>query len=856
MPEETQGQGVTPPAQPLRQIGEVRPIDIHEEMRRSYLDYAMSVIIGRALPDVRDGLKPVQRRILYAMWENGLRPGARFRKSAAVVGEVLKSFHPHGDVAVYDTIVRLVQDFSLRYPPIEGQGNFGSVDGDAAAAYRYTEVRLARIAQEMLADIEKETADFVPNFDETLLEPTVLPARLPNLLANGATGIAVGMATNIPPHNLGEIVDGALLLLEDPEAPLDALMEKVQGPDFPTGAFIHGRAGILEAYRTGRGLIQMRARAGIEKIRGGKENIIVSELPFQVNKAKLIERIAELVRDRRIEGIADLRDESDREGMRIVVELKRDEDARPILNQLYRYTAMQSTFGVIMLALVDNQPKVCTLRELLQHFLQHRRDVLVRRTRFELRKAEERAHILEGYRLALDRLDEVIALIRSAPTVEAARAGLVERFAMSVPQAQAILDLRLQRLTGLERQKIQEEYREVLQSIERLRAILQSEGLVRQLIREELLALKAQYGDARRTEILEEQPELQFEDLVADEEMVITVSHQGYIKRSPLSIYRAQRRGGKGSTGMVTKEEDYVEHLFVASTHSSLLFFTDRGKVLWVKVHEVPQAGRAAKGKAAVNLLQLEPGEKITTMIPIRQFEVDRYLMMATRRGIVKKTELSAYGNPRAGGIIALTLDEGDALIAVELTRGTDEVFLGTRQGQAIRFKEEEARPMGRTARGVIGISLEEGDQVVGMEIVSEGATILTVTERGYGKRTDLSEYRLQARGGKGIINIRVTEKNGPVVSLKKVTDEDGLMMISQEGKVTRLNVRDVSVIGRATQGVRLQGLEAGDQVAAITRLVTEEGEENGGGPTAPEGPGEAPEAPAGGGEQAGATGA
>ncbi|MGH7363488.1 MAG: DNA gyrase subunit A, partial [Candidatus Methylomirabilales bacterium] len=696
----------------------------------------------------------------------------------------------------------------------------------------------------------------VPNFDETLLEPTVLPARPPNLLVNGATGIAVGMATNIPPHNLGEVVEGALLLLENPEVSLEALMEKVQGPDFPTGAFIHGRAGILEAYRTGRGLIQMRARAAIEKARGGKENIIVSELPFQVNKAKLIERIAELVRDRRIEGIADLRDESDREGMRIVIELKRDEDARPILNQLYRYTAMQSTFGVIMLALVDNQPKVCALRELLQHFLQHRRDVLVRRTRFELRKAEERAHILEGYRIALDRLDAVITLIRNAPTVEEARAGLVQRFGMSVVQAQAILDLRLQRLTGLERQKIQEEYREVLQSIERLRAILQSEGLVRQLIREELAALKAQYGDRRRTEIIEEQAELQFEDLVADEEMVITVSHQGYIKRSSLSIYRAQRRGGKGSTGMVTKEEDYVEHLFVASTHSSLLFFTDRGKVLWVKVHEVPQAGRAAKGKAAVNLLQLEPGEKITTLIPIRQFEVDRYLMMATRRGIVKKTELSAYGNPRAGGIIALTLDEGDELIAVELTRGTDAVFLGTRQGQAIRFKEEEVRPMGRIARGVIGISLEEGDQVVGMEIVSEGATILTVTERGYGKRTDLSEYRLQGRGGKGIINIRVTEKNGPVVSLKKVSDEDGLMMISQEGKVTRLNVRDVSVIGRATQGVRLQGLEAGDQVAAITRLVTEEGEENGGGPTAPEGPGEAPEAPAGGGEQAGATGA
>jgi DNA gyrase subunit A len=840
-------------------MGEVRPTDIHEEMRRSYLDYAMSVIIGRALPDVRDGLKPVQRRILYAMWENGLRPGARFRKSAAVVGEVLKSFHPHGDTAVYDTIVRLVQDFSLRYPLIEGQGNFGSVDGDAAAAYRYTEVRLARIAQEMLTDIDKETVDFVPNFDETLLEPTVLPARLPNLLVNGATGIAVGMATNIPPHNLGEIVDGALLFLEDPETPLEALMEKIQGPDFPTGAFIHGRAGIVEAYRTGRGLIQMRARAAIEKARGGKENIIVSELPFQVNKAKLIERIAELVRERRIEGVADLRDESDREGMRIVVELKRDEDARPILNQLYRYTAMQSTFGVIMLALVENQPKVCTLRELLQHFLQHRRDVILRRTRFDLRKAEERAHVLEGYRLALDRLDEVIALIRNAPTVEAARAGLVARFGMSVVQAQAILDLRLQRLTGLERQKIQEEYREVLQTIERLRAILQSEGLLRQLIREELAALKAQYGDRRRTEIIEQQEEIQFEDLVADEEMVITVSHQGYVKRSPLSIYRAQRRGGKGSTGMVTKEEDYVEHLFVASTHSYLLFFTDRGKVLWVKVHEVPQAGRAARGKPAVNLLQLEPEEKITTMIPIRQFEVERYLMMATRRGVVKKTELAAYGNPRAGGIIALTLDEGDQLIAVELTRGTDEVFLGTRQGQAIRFKEEEVRPMGRTARGVIGISLEEGDVVVGMEIVSEGATILTVTERGYGKRTDLGEYRLQGRGGKGIINIRVTEKNGPVVGVKKVTDEDGLMMISQEGKITRLNVRDVSTIGRATQGVRLQGLEPGDRVAAITRLVTEEGEENGGLPGGPEARPESPGAAEGGegeppaGEEAGA---
>jgi len=811
-----------------RRIGEVRPTDIHEEMRRSYLDYAMSVIIGRALPDVRDGLKPVHRRVLYAMQELGLAFNRPHKKAARVVGEVLGKYHPHGDTAVYDTIVRLVQDFSMRYPLIDGQGNFGSVDGDAPAAMRYTEVRLARIAQEMLRDIDKETVDFAPNFDESLEEPTLLPAVLPNLLVNGSSGIAVGMATNIPPHNLGEVVGALILLLENPEATLEELMECLPGPDFPTAGFIHGRAGILEAYRTGRGLIQMRAKAFVEKVRGGRENLIVSALPYQVNKAKLIERIAELIRERRIEGASDLRDESDREGMRIVLELKKDEPARPILNALYKLTPMQSTFGVIMLALVDGQPKVLALREVLRHFIEHRRVVILRRTRFDLRKAEARAHILEGYLIALNHLDEVIALIRGSRTVDEARAGLVARFSLSAVQAQAILDLRLQRLTGLEREKIQQEYQETIQAIERLRAILASEALVRQLIREELLGLKEAYGDPRRTEILEETAEISFEDMVADEEMVITVSHSGYIKRSPLVVYRSQRRGGKGMTGMATKEEDYVEDLFVATTHSYILLFSNGGQVYWLKVHEVPQLGRAAKGKAIANFLSLASGEKITAMIPIRQFEVDRFLIMATKRGIIKKTELMAYSNPRAGGIIGLTLDEGDELIAVRLTKGDDELLLGTRSGMAIRFKEDEVRAVGRAARGVIGIDLEEGDEVVGAEVVAPGTVLLTVTERGYGKRTDLDEYRVQGRGGKGIINIRVTEKNGPAVAVLQVRDEDGIIMISQEGKVTRLRVNEVSVIGRATQGVRLQGLEGEDRVAAVTRVVTEEGEEEG----------------------------
>ncbi|HSB77884.1 MAG TPA: DNA gyrase subunit A [Candidatus Methylomirabilis sp.] len=815
-----------------QRVGEVHPTDIHEEMRRSYLDYAMSVIIGRALPDVRDGLKPVHRRVLYAMHEMGLAYNRPYRKAARVVGDVLGKYHPHGDTAVYDTIVRLVQDFSMRYPLVDGQGNFGSVDGDAPAAMRYTEVRLSRLAHEMLRDIDKETVDFIPNYDESTQEPVVLPAVLPNLLINGSSGIAVGMATNIPPHNLGEVVDAVILQLENPEVTIEELMNILPGPDFPTAGYIYGRQGILDAYRTGRGLIQVRAKAVVEKARAGRENIIVTELPYQVNKAKLVERIAELVREKRIEGVSDLRDESDREGMRVVLELKKDEPALPILNSLYKHTAMQSTFGVIMLALVDNQPKVLDLKQVIGHFIDHRKVVVIRRTRYELRQAEARAHILEGYRIALDHLDAVIQLIRRSRSVEEARTGLVGQFGMSEIQAQAVLDLRLQRLTQLERQKIQDEYQETIQLIARLQAILGNEALVREIIREELQAVKEQYGDPRRTQILEETAEISFEDMVADEEMVVTISHGGYIKRSPLTIYRSQRRGGKGMSGMATKEEDYVEHLFVATTHSYILLFTNLGRVHWLKVHEIPQVGRAAKGKALVNFIQEQAGETVTAMIPIRQFEVGKYLFMATRRGVVKKTELSAYANPRAGGIIGLTLDEGDELIAVRLTGGRDEIFLATRQGMAIRFDEEEVRPIGRTGRGVIGIALEEGDAVVAAEVVRPGTTILTVNERGYGKRTELEEYRLQGRGGKGIINVRVTEKNGPVVSALQVQEQDQVMMISQEGKVNRTHVREISVIGRATQGVRLQGLEANDRVAAVTSLVAEdtEGEGNGSG--------------------------
>ncbi|MEI8188734.1 MAG: DNA gyrase subunit A [candidate division NC10 bacterium] len=818
MPEENDGIA-------QQRVGEVHGTDIHEEMRRSYLDYAMSVIIGRALPDVRDGLKPVHRRVLYAMDEMGLHHNRPHRKAARVVGDVLGKYHPHGDTAVYDTIVRLVQDFSMRYPLIDGQGNFGSVDGDAPAAMRYTEVRLARLAQVILQDINKETVDFVPNYDESTQEPVVLPALMPNLLVNGSSGIAVGMATNIPPHNLSEVVDAVVAQLENPEITIAELMQSVPGPDFPTAGYIHGRQGISDAYRTGRGLIQVRAKAFVEKGRAGRENILVTELPYQVNKAKLVERIAELVRGKKIEGVADLRDESDREGMRIVLELKKDEPAMPILNSLYKHTAMQSTFGVIMLALVDNQPRILDLKQVIGHFIDHRKVVVVRRTRYELRQAEARAHILEGYRIALDHLDAVIQLIRRSRAADEARSGLMREFGMTETQAQAVLDLTLRRLTQLERQKIQDEYQETIQLIAKLQAILGSEALVRQIIKEELGDLKEEYGDPRRTQILEETAEISYEDTLADDEMVVTISHGGYIKRSPLTIYRAQRRGGKGTTGMVTKEEDYVEHLFVATTHSYILLFTNLGRVHWLKVHEVPQLGRAAKGKALVNFLQVQPGEMVTAMIPIRQFEIGRHLFMATRRGVVKKTELHAYSNPRVGGIIAITLDEGDELIAVRLTGGRDEIFLATKQGMAIRFNEEAVRAIGRAGRGVIGIALEAGDEVVAGEIVRTSTTVLTVNERGYGKRTELEEYRLQGRGGEGIINVRVSEKNGPVVGALQVQEQDQVMMISQEGKVNRVNVREIGVIGRATLGVRLQGLETTDRVAAVTGLVPDEGD-------------------------------
>jgi DNA gyrase subunit A len=805
------------------------PIAIEDEIQSSYLDYAMSVIVGRALPDVRDGLKPVHRRILYAMFREGLLHNKKYSKSAGVVGEVLKKYHPHGDMAVYDALVRMVQDFNLRYPLIDGHGNFGSVDGDPPAAYRYTEVRLARLAEELLADIDKETVDFDPNFDETTEEPLVLPAKAPNLLVNGTTGIAVGMATNIPPHNLGEIVDGLVHLIDHPDCTIPDLMAIIQGPDFPTAAMIHGRQGIVDAYTTGRGLIQMRARAVVEvNEKQDRQNIVITEIPYQVNKAKLLEKIAELVREKKITGIADFRDESDREGMRIVVELKRGEIAAVILNQLYKHTPLQATFGVIMLALWQGQPRIFHLKDLLRAFLQHRREVVVRRTQHDLRKAEERAHILEGLKIALEEIDEVIALIKRSRSPEAAQAALMARFPLSPIQAQAILDMKLQRLTGLEKEKLLAEYEDLLKTMASLREVLGSEALVWRLIREDLLKLKEEYGDARRTEILPEETEINLEDLIADEEVVITISHSGYIKRNALNLYRLQRRGGKGMIGMETKEADFVEHLFTASTHSYLLFFTDAGKVYWLKVHRIPEAGRQARGKAIVNLLQLAQGEQITAVLPVREFVEGRAVFMATRRGVAKKTDLMAFSHPRAGGIVALTLEEGDALIAAALTDGTRDVFLATRDGYSIRFKEEEVREVGRTAKGVTGIRLRGEDRVMGMEIVREPCTILTVTERGFGKRSDLSLYRLQGRGGMGIITTKVTEKTGRVVGALQVTDEDELMMITAEGKIIRVRVREISVMGRATQGVKLFDIDPQDKVGSVARLAEKDEREEG----------------------------
>lgn len=806
------------------------PVNIEDELRKSYMDYAMSVIIGRALPDVRDGLKPVHRRVLYAMHELGNDYNKPYKKSARVVGDVIGKFHPHGDIAVYDTIVRLAQDFSMRYPLVDGQGNFGSLDGDSAAAMRYTEIRMARLAHELLADLDKETVDFGPNYDDSLQEPLVLPAKFPNLLVNGSEGIAVGMATKIPPHNLGEVIDALVAIIDDPTIHIDELMALIPGPDFPTAGFILGREGIRQAYETGRGIIQMRARVLVEKDRRtGRERIVVTEIPYQVNKARLIEKIAELVKDRKLEGISDLRDESDRDGIRVVVELKKETIPQVTINQLYKMTPMQSSFGIIMLAIVNGQPRVLTLREVLDRFLDHRKDVVIRRCIFELRKAEERAHILEGFKIALDNLDEVIAIIKGAANPREAKEALIARFGFSERQAQAILELRLHRLTGMEREKILAEYRDILALIERLKEILASEVEIFNIIKQELLDIRERFANPRRTEIIGQVGELSLEDLIVDEDMVVTVSHAGYIKRNAVSLYRAQRRGGKGVTGMRPKEEDFVEQLFVASTHAYILVFTDAGKVYWLKVHEIPQGGRAARGKAIVNLLQLASGETVTSILAVKDFSEGKFIVTATKNGIVKKTDLMAYANPRAGGIIALTIDEGDRLVSTRLTDGSMDLLLASRNGQAIRFSEAEARPMGRTSRGVRGMQLEAGDEVIGMEVVSDttAATLVTVTENGYGKRTSLEEYRQQGRGGKGIITIKTSDRNGKVVDIKLINDDYDLMFITDGGKVLRTRVGDLSIIGRNTQGVRLMVLESGERIVAVAKLA-EKDEENG----------------------------
>ena len=804
-------------------------VNIEDEMRKSYMDYAMSVIVGRALPDVRDGLKPVHRRVLFAMNELGNEYNKPYKKSARVVGDVIGKYHPHGDSAVYDTIVRMAQDFSMRYPLVDGQGNFGSIDGDSAAAMRYTEVRMDRLASELLSDIEKETVELGPNYDESLEEPLVLPCKFPNLLVNGSEGIAVGMATKIPPHNMGEVIDGLVDLIEQPGLDNEQLLEKIPGPDFPTGGFILGREGIREAYRTGRGIIQMRARAMVEQNRRtGRESIVITEIPYQINKARLIEKIADLVRDRKIEGISDLRDESDREGMRIVIELKKDIIPQVIINQLYKMTPMQSSFGIIMLAIVAGKPRVLTLREVLELFIEHRREIVTRRCLFDLKKAEARAHVLEGLKIALDNLDEVIQVIKASANSPEAKQRLVARFELSAIQAQAILDMRLHRLTGLERDKIIEEYNQVLAQIKRLKEILASDAEILKIIKDELLEIKERYGNVRRTEIVAMTADLSVEDLIVEEDMVVTVSHSGYIKRNPVSLYRAQRRGGKGRTGMRPKEEDFVESLFVASTHHYILTFTDRGKVYWLKVHEIPQGGRAARGKAIVNLLNLEAGEKVMTILPVKAFTEGKYIITATRKGTVKKTELMAYSHPRQGGIIALTIDEEDSLIAARLTDGSMDILLASRSGKSIRFPETDARPMGRTARGVRGMMLDQNDCLIGMEVVTDAtaATLVTVTENGYGKRTHLDQYRVQSRGGKGIITIKTSERNGKVVDIKLADNDSDLMFITDRGKVLRTRVGALSVIGRNTQGVRLMVLEPDERIVAVARLAEKDEDE------------------------------
>lgn len=802
----------------------VIPVLIEDEMKGSYLDYSMSVIVSRALPDVRDGLKPVHRRVLYGMYQLGLLPNRPYRKSARIVGDVLGKYHPHGDSAVYDAMVRMVQDFSLRYPLVDGQGNFGSIDGDSPAAMRYTEARLAPIAMELLRDIDKNTVDFVPNFDESLQEPTVLPAVLPNLMVNGASGIAVGMATNIPPHNLSEVVDGLVTLIDKPDATTADLMESIHGPDFPTGAIIYGASEIPTIYDTGRGKLTIRARANMETQKNGRERIVVTEIPYQVNKNNLLEKMGDLVRDKKIVGISDIRDESDRDGMRIVVELKKDAQAEVVLNQLFKHTQMQTTFGVIMLALVDGQPRVMPLKEMLQHFIDFRHDVVVRRTQFDLDKAEKRAHILEGLKIALDNLDAIIQTIRKSRDPKTAKHNLMRNFKLSEIQAQAILDMRLQRLTGLERKKIEDEYLATIKLIAELKAILESRALRMQIIKDELLELKKKYGDERRTEIIKNAEDFQIEDLIAEEDMVITISHNGFIKRFPVSGYRRQMRGGRGYTGASPTNDDFVEHLFIASTHHYILFFTDKGRCYWLKVYEIPEGGRAARGRSIVNLLAISKDEKIRAFLPVKEFDNEHFIVMATEKGLVKKTNLEAFSRPRRGGILAISINEGDRLIDAMLTNGSQELLLGSLQGKAVRFKESELREMGRTAAGVKGITLGQDDRVIGMVPVQRGSSLLVVTEQGYGKRSKIEDYRLTHRGGKGIVALKITERVGRMIAMKVVMDTDDIMIITAKGVIIRQPVKGISVLGRNTQGVRLIRLDEGDRIADVARVVKENG--------------------------------
>ncbi len=808
------------------------PVDIEDEIKGSYIDYAMSVIVARALPDVRDGLKPVHRRVLFGMSELSLDYNKPYKKSARIVGEVLGKYHPHGDSAVYDTLVRMAQDFSMRYPLVDGQGNFGSIDGDSPAAMRYTEARLSRIAAEMLRDLEKNTVDFAPNFDESLKEPLVLPSLIPNLLVNGSSGIAVGMATNIPPHNLSDTVDAVANLIKNPDIPIEKLVKIIKAPDFPTGGIIFGYEGVKEAYMTGRGRIVLRAKVNIETLKNGRVNIIVTEVPYQVNKANLIEKIAELVREKKIEDISDIRDESDRDGIRVVIELKRDAESQVVLNNLYKHTQMQTTFGVIMLALVDGIPKVLNLKEVMEHFINHRHEVVVRRTKFDLDAAEKRAHILEGYKIALDNIDEVVQIIKKSKDPESAKTALMKRFKLSEIQAKAILALTLQRLTGLERKKIEDEYRETIKLIERLRAILASKTMRMDIIRDELLELKKNFGDERRTEIIEKASEFSIEDMIAEEDVVITITHNGFIKRYPVSGYRRQSRGGKGITAQSTREDDFVEHMFIASTHQYILFFSDKGRAYWLKVHEVPEGGRVSRGRSIVNLIGKMLDEDITAFLPVKDFGEDFYVTMVTKRGHVKKVALNEFSNPRKVGIIAIGLDKGDRLIDAWLTNGKQDIIIGSKNGMALRFNEKDVRPMGRNARGVKGMNLSKGDEVIGMITISRpGASVLVVTDKGFGKRSEVAEYSLRKRGGKGLITVKTGDKNGKLLSVKEVIDNDDIMIVTTKGFLIRQHVKDIRTAGRNTQGVRLIRLQGTDSIAAVARVLAEDdGESNGNG--------------------------